>query len=343
VSNNTTIDLVVPGLFGSLPLIGRGDYPDLFPRLESLSTRASVLSTETRDFSRTLFHLFGIPILTTESIPVAPFSRVADGGEVDGQYWMLAAPVHLRADRTRLVLFDSVDLEFSDAEASELAGLFKEHFQQQGWRLEMLSPSRWYLGLEDTPQMTTSHLDEVMGRSIDSFLPQGQDAGHWHRILNEVQMLFHNADVNRKREERGVAPVNSLWFYGGGRYIAPGSCRYEAVGTDSSLARGLAMACGVAVGNPCRDSLEDLLGADRILLANESLRRTVLIGDSERWLEEMSCLERLFGKLEHKFKSGALSMLNIYTCDGSIYQIDKRRFEGFWKRTWSFLSARNNR
>jgi hypothetical protein len=340
VSNNTTIDLVVPGLFGSLPLIGRGDYPDLFPVLENLSARASVFPSNNQGLSSTLFELFDIPFVPGSEIPIAPFCRLGDGGEVDGHFWMLAAPVHMRADRDRLVLFDSVDLEFSHAEASELAELLIGHFHDQGWRLELLSPSRWYLSLEQVPQIITSHLDEVQGRSIDAFLPQGRDAGRWHGILNEVQMLFHNADVNSKREQRGLAPVNSLWFYGGGRYIEPGACEYKAVGTDNSLARGLAIACGVTVGRLCQDFSEDLLDEGRILMVNESLRRSALSGDSERWLEEMDCLERLFGRLEQKLKSGAVSAVNIYTCDGSRYQIDSRRLKPFWKRAWSLLADR---
>jgi hypothetical protein len=155
-------------------------------------------------------------------------------------------------------------------------------------------------------------------------------------------MLFHNADVNRKRQESGLVPVNSLWFYGGGRYVAPGTCEYKAVAADNSLARGLAIACGVRVGNLCQDFSDDLLDEGRILMVNESLRRSALSGDSERWLEEMDCLERLFGRLEQKLKSGPLAAINIYTCDGSRYQIDGRQLRIFWKRMWSLLTERNN-
>jgi hypothetical protein len=321
-------------------MIGRGDYPDLFPVLENLTNRAIVLPTPHRDFSSTLLELFGVPVTPGKDAPIAPFCRLGDGGEVDGEFWMLAAPVHLRPDRDRLLLFDSVDLEISHAEASELAELFIGHFHEQGWQLEVLSPSRWYLGMEHVPRITTSHLDEVLGRNIDSFLPRGRDAGHWHRILNEVQMLFHNSPLNRLREERGSAPINSLWFYGGGRYVAPGNCEYKVVGTDSSLARGLAIACGVTVENPCQDSLEHLLDEGRILLVNESLRRSALSGDTEGWLEAMNCLERLFGRLEPKLKSGAVSMMNIYNCDGAVYKLDKRRFRSFWKKAWSLFADR---
>ncbi|HEX2237701.1 MAG TPA: hypothetical protein VHJ19_04940 [Gammaproteobacteria bacterium] len=36
-----------------------------------------------------------------------------------------------------------------------------------------------------------------MGKTIEKYLPIGQDATRWRAILNEIQMLFHEAELNR--------------------------------------------------------------------------------------------------------------------------------------------------
>jgi hypothetical protein len=337
LSNGITIDLVVPGLFGSSLLIGDEEYRGRYPVLEKFVSRGRRFAAKGEDFSTTLLQLFGIPVVSANDLPVAPFCRLADGGETDETFWLIAAPVYLRADRDRLLLFDSVDLEFSRAEAAELAQLFKEHFKAQGWRLEALSASRWYLGLEQVPHITTSHLDNVQGRSIDAFLPKGRDAGRWHGILNEVQMLFHNAGVNRDREERGLAPINSLWFYGGGHFTPPPSSEYQVVGADSELARGLATAAGVRAEKLYRDLTVDLPARGRVLLVHEAPLRSLLNGDAEGWLEGLDVVEELVAGLESELRSGVLSAVNIHACDGSLYRVDKRGLKCFWKRARPFL------
>jgi hypothetical protein len=332
LSNRIILDLVVPRLFGSAALIEEGRHSGRYPLLEKFLSRASREATGNRDFPVTLLELFGIPLSPGAETPVAPFLRLAEGGDIDQTFWMVAAPVHLRADRNRLLLFDSDGLDFSQAQAADLAGVFSEHFREQGWRLEAPSPCRWYLGLDHAPKITTSHLDQVLGQHIDPFLPRGPDARRWHGILNEVQMLFHSAEVNSCREERGLIPINSLWFYGGGRFIPPDGGEYGVVCTDSSLAEGLASAAGIARAGLQGELMVDLPERGRALLITESLQRAFLNADAEGWFEGLGRLERLMTELQRRLKSGALSEVNIHTCDGSIYRIDNRRLRRFWKR-----------
>ncbi|MCZ7655242.1 MAG: hypothetical protein M5R42_14705 [Rhodocyclaceae bacterium] len=63
----------------------------------------------------------------------------------------------------------------------------------------------------------------MTGRTIEPFLPQGDDAREWRRFINEAQVLLHNHPINMAREAEGRPTVNSLWPWG------PASCRLALV------------------------------------------------------------------------------------------------------------------
>ena len=62
----------------------------------------------------------------------------------------------------------------------------------------------------------------VAGRRLNDWWKQDAETRPWRRLLNEIQMAWHDHPVNEARA-RGVAPVNALWLYGGARpwRIAP--------------------------------------------------------------------------------------------------------------------------
>ncbi|MES9904072.1 MAG: hypothetical protein ABW168_15535, partial [Sedimenticola sp.] len=214
-SNDQSVHLLVPGLLGPIPSL---DSFSSLPQLETLLSRADNERVSGDDLESTLFPLFGIDSSPESDLPTAPCRRIGDGCDRDERFYLQANPVFLRPDQDRLLLFDSEDLDFTKSEAESLAGLFSEHFSAESWRLEIATPHRWYLALDDQPSLTTASLSRVFGRNIDPLLPQGRDSMRWHGIMNEVQMLFHGTNLNFERESCGKLPINGLWFSGGGRF-----------------------------------------------------------------------------------------------------------------------------
>src|SRR3546814_7983843 len=41
------------------------------------------------------------------------------------------------------------------------------------------------------------------------------NARRWRSLLSEAQVVLHNHPWNARREQSGLPPVNSLWFWGG--------------------------------------------------------------------------------------------------------------------------------
>ncbi|NCF52234.1 hypothetical protein GWP57_11540 [Gammaproteobacteria bacterium] len=59
----------------------------------------------------------------------------------------------------------------------------------------------------------------VDGQPPNDFMPSGEGAAEYRNLLSEVEMALHEHEVNIYREAAGQAPINSLWFWGGG--LAP--------------------------------------------------------------------------------------------------------------------------
>ena len=94
----TLLHLLVPDLLQQPD----GTDPALFrsttPALEWLLARADAGPVPTT-LDEVLFELFGLPAPIDADLPVAAFTRLADAGKIgDGDWWLRADPVHLRAD-----------------------------------------------------------------------------------------------------------------------------------------------------------------------------------------------------------------------------------------------------
>ena len=192
----TQLTLVVPGLLGPFPRDGE-PLPDP-PVLLRLLRNAKVMPGAP-DPVAWLCNRFGITREWECDWPLAPLLAELELEEAGQDYWLRADPVHLRADRSRLVLFGPEVLAIHQEEADALAESFNALYQPDGLQLYTPTPNRWYLRLAHAPSLSTTPLPDVIGRDIDRHLPRGEDAAPWHARLNEIQMLFHAHAVNERR------------------------------------------------------------------------------------------------------------------------------------------------
>jgi len=186
--------------------------------------------------------------------PVAALTRSVDAGDAAQGHWLRADPAWVRPDINGARLFaiaEGMQLSRQDAEAllPDLRALFGD----AGLPIDAPTPSRWYLRL---PAGTTlpafaapeqalgSDLFETM---LGSGAPQDGVTRRWRTLLNEAQVVLHNHPWNERRQAAGLAPVNSLWFWGGGALPDRVSTTATRVAGDDALLRGLAEQAGV----PC--------------------------------------------------------------------------------------------
>ncbi|CAB3642030.1 hypothetical protein [Achromobacter pestifer] len=141
---------------------------------------------------------------------------LAAGQAPAGQAIWLAELVHLALGADQANLLDPDQMDLRPEESAALLDTARPLFDGTGFAVEALSPQRWRLQLPDGLRPQTASPLVVAGQRLNDWWRQDTETRPWRRLLNEIQMAWHEHPVNDDRAARGVAPVNALWLYGGG-------------------------------------------------------------------------------------------------------------------------------
>ena len=337
-----SLHLIIPGLLRRVPewAVGLAPFPEL-PRLRRLLARGRRAGAPARGYDALLCALAGLKPPPGTDLPLGALIRHGLAADPDPGHCLAADPVHLDADLHRLVLWGPDRLALDEAEAQAFEALFNDHFRGLGVVLEAASTSHWQLRVPGHRAVQTTPLREVMGANIDRHLPRGGDAGFWRSLLNEVQMLFHEAAPNRERSARGRPALNSLWFYGAGTLPEPLPPVWARVWADDPLALGLARRAGVPAGPPPA-GLDGLLagaGGGVHLVCLHDLAAAGAYDDFTLWARRVQALESAwFGPLLEALRGGRLGRCDLHDGEGRAFRIPGRWRWGTWRRPGSLQS-----
>jgi hypothetical protein len=273
--------------------------------------------------------------------PVAPLTLALDGGDPGTDYWLRADPIHLRVERDSVTLLDNTFFDIDPAESSSLIEAINAHFAPDGLVFEARAGKRWHVRAARTPQLRTTLLSDVAGRDVRDHLPTGEDAGAWHRIFNEVQMVMHGHAVNETRESNGEPPINSVWIWGGGTQPRVNGRHFDAVWTNEPLAAALAAVSDVAsaVVPERSDAWLDLARTGhhaRHLVVLDTLAAPAAYQDMTTWRTRLEALEaHWFMPLTERLRDGSITALAIVAPGASAcWRFDAKRGDlmRFWRR-----------
>lgn len=181
---------------------------------------------------------------------IAALTRQADAGDAIGSGWLRADPAYVRPDiNGARLLACGAALQLSDEDVAALLPSLRPLFGDAGFPIEATTPSRWYLRLpaESKPPEFASP-SEALGADLFEHLAEGGDGRRWRALLNEAQIVLHNHPWNARRSARGLPPVNSLWFWGGGILPDHVGASLDLVRSDEEVLRALAAAAGARTG-----------------------------------------------------------------------------------------------
>ncbi len=336
--------LYIPGVLKSWQA-GANSGPQIdgkYPVLETIMARAERTPALTcACLEKSLFALFGIqPDHVQGDLPVAALTRALDLGLPDEGWWLRADPVHLSISRGRLTLVDAQQLSISQAEADRLVAVIMEVFVADGWRLEAARPERWYLKPAQVPEMTTTPLPEAIAHDIHPLLPQGKNGKAWRTALNEVQILLHSASVNVEREKIGKLPINSLWFWGGGRLPSPKPVSWTQVWSTNILCRALTHLHGIPTEQtPLNfDSWQRLASqpGEHLVLLDDGLEAW-RYGEQEKWAGFVQRLERdWLAPLLRALKHNTITSVTLLTDAGWEYSLTSGQARRWWRLRRAF-------
>lgn len=206
-----------------------------------------------------------------------------------------ATPVNVQVGHYQLLLADPLGLALSQAHAQALADAVTPLFAQAGFALRVAGPMHWFLAGHPEWMLQARSWTMAVGRSIDGYLPAGEQARAWRRLFTEAQIAWHEHPVNLEREARGLRPVNALWLDGCARGPLP-PARGTVVTDDPALA-GLAGAAGARVIDPSPASMNAASLAAHAsqgdVLVDVGLWRTPRrVSDGIGWLEAWRAFDR---------------------------------------------------
>lgn len=164
----------------------------------------------------------------------------------------------------------------------------------------------------------------------------------WHRLLNEIQMLLHLPTLNDSREVAGDLPINSLWFWGSNRQqptslqdSSNGSLNNEPLTMRGVYGEHRLLPALALMANSEHRAAHDLM-VSLIKMKNLAHGRHILVLDAlllpaiqdqpALWREALHQLESnylrpLYGAWQNKQIE-----LQIYPCDGRVFQLKNKRF-----------------
>ncbi len=324
------IQLLVPGLLWpddapGMPLHSALDGLAL-PALARLLGRGRRRMAASCSYPDWLARRFG---LDAGGLPAAALRALADGLDARHGTWLCADPVHLRLARDSLTLADPAELALCAEECAALTRTLAAELAEFGTFFAP-HPQRWYLRLPTPAQAHFHDLDQVVGRNLQAWLPEGDEARTWRRALTESQTLLHGHPVNQLRERRGLPPANSLWFWGAGALPLDLSPPADAVLTDEPLARGLALAAGLTPEAP---GFAALGGRDTLWIA-AAAREPHRTLDAARWREALQALEHnVFAPLLAALQDGRVDSLELAGL-GDAATLELRVTRGDLRRFW---------
>ncbi len=186
----------------------------------------------------------GSPI--TDHLPAAAITREYVAGDAGSRTWLSADPAWVQPEMNGARLLACGQLRLTMAEATAFADSLRASFDEAGMALEVSTPDRWHLRLPSNISLPTfAAPEQALGEDLSQHIPQGAEGRRWRVLLNDIQVLLHQHPLNAERRARGLAPVNSVWLWGGGSLPAPPRSELVGVVSDDLLLMAMASQAGL--------------------------------------------------------------------------------------------------
>ena len=302
-----------------LPEINIASFKSLkLPGLTTLINRSDSQDLATFTWEAMLCQLFGIN--PSNELPIAALTGLADGLSTQSGYWLRADPVQLQADLSAVYLVGNTLLNLTTAETESFQQELNQFFKQDQLQLFTPAADRWYLQVNNAPQITTHSLNNTLGKNILEFMPQGAEHAYWRKLLTELQMLLYVSPGNQRRAQKGLPVVNGLWFWGAGQLPIINKMPWQTIWTEDILLRGLAQAANIPLASPppqVQTILQQMTGSQQHLVSLTS----DLQAAEDNW----------FKPLMTALRKKQLSSLALYL-DNKLFYVSSKTIRYFWRR-----------
>ncbi len=159
----------------------------------------------------------------------------------------------------------------------------------------------------------------------NEYQPAGEGADAYRRLVSEVEMSLHEHDVNMRRENEGLQPVNSFWIWGGGFAPEQETVPHPPLFTDEPLLTGYWLSkTGVGANWP----------GDIASCVEASVAGFVAVAPD---LDNPDLLGSCLAELRELLHSRRLSSLTLMFRDGIEAVVKASHQRRVWRRTSELL------
>ena len=135
----------------------------------------------------------------------------------------------------------------SNEEAWELIGLLSEHLSSENVRLHPGISYRHLAVIKDGPErIETVPPHDMMGERIEDHLPAGEGAEFIRELMLASEPILAEAEVNRRRIEKGDRPANMIWLWGSGKALSVPSLK-DCFGITGGVISAVDLVNGIGI------------------------------------------------------------------------------------------------
>ncbi len=134
----------------------------------------------------------------------------------DAPVW-LAELIHMAPSRDGAALLPADTLAITAEQSAALLESARELIEDSGIILTPDTPDTWRVRWPEPIHLACASPALVAVSAVNDWWPQDPVARPWRRLVNGLQMAWFEHPVNQQRQQDGLAPINSLWLYGGAR------------------------------------------------------------------------------------------------------------------------------
>ena len=308
----TSLTLVLPGLAA---ILQQKINSSILPKtLKKIIAKAQFEPIES-NLTRLLFNYFSDADTTSSDLPYAALLN-------DHDLTLCATPCYLHADRDRLLLF-AEQQPLTTQESDDLINELQDLFVEFDATLMRHSSGEFLLKIKHMPALSLCALADVNGQAVTHYLPTGEDKIDWIRLWSEIQMKLYESAFNQKREAAGKMPINSLWFWGAGKFTAKKNYWQSAQG-NNLLFKQLVQASDATLLNTEEVSIDSRVIGKNICLLDE----LDLEADWQQQLEQWE--QQILEPAWQQCRKRQIAQLEVVVPEYGIYRLTSFKSWKFW-------------
>lgn len=249
------------------------------------------------------------------ALPFAAFSYAADvdATQARSQRWLRCDPVVLMAGGRGLSLSQIRAADLTDDESTSLAQTVDAVLRDFDLVLKTPTRHRWYVAPAQPPKARFSPPWRVFNEGVELCMPDGDEAAQWIERMSACQIALHANPVNQRREQRALAPVSSIWFWGGSPTPDCAEPVVDQIYGDATMARGIGL-----YTNRYGSAFPDVLQHNHLLLCFDSFQsdssleaiRFMLSCWRNRALSKLTIIDPDVGAVEFSPESNRLAWIS---------------------------------